>query len=44
MSTFTHLHLHDHRSAELAAEAARERLARSTARRPSRARDAAAPR
>jgi hypothetical protein len=44
MNTFTHLHLHEHRSAELAAEAARERLARVTGRRPSRARDAGAPR
>ncbi|HEU4490645.1 MAG TPA: hypothetical protein VFR74_07220 [Jiangellales bacterium] len=44
MTTYTHLLLHEHRSAELAAEAARARLARSTGRRPSRARDAAAPR
>jgi hypothetical protein len=44
MSTFTHLHLHDHRSAELAADAARERLARSTRRRSSRTKDAVTPR
>ena len=44
MSTFTHLLLHEQRSAELAADAARARLARVIGRRPSRARDAVAPR
>jgi hypothetical protein len=44
MSTFTHLLLHEQRSTELAADAARARLARVTRRRPSRARNAAAAR
>ena len=44
MNAFTHLFLHEHRSAELAADVARARLARVTCRRRRRVGDEAAAR